>query len=215
MDPTSHTAGTAPGAGSRLVAALSLALLSCGGVDGSAVVRGRLEINDCRASMPEAPSELAFEAGYLSTERYSSSLLISIQQYAVEVEETDGLVIRFPLGVLLESGALVVDPARSQIVRADPSRPLVVRTSTHPNDANAVLSLFQTCPEFPASRAVDGELTLDKLTLAAEPEDTGQGERLGGVLRATMGRASSRSTIGTVDAIFDFAPPRRPLTDFR
>ena len=66
------------------------------------------------------------------------------------------------------------------------------------------------------ARALDsGVLLLDKITLAADPADTGTGERLSGTVTATLTRAIDDDPVGTLQAFFDFTPPRRPLTDFK
>lgn len=201
----------------RQVAAVALGalLVGCETPDGEATVRAHLDVGDCRGTAEAGRDDFVFEGGYLATERYSGVLLIQLQEHAAEVEETDGLTIRLDLRPLLEDGRLVVDTQRDLIVRGDPERPLVIRTSTRSTDANVSLSLFSTCPEFPTAQAIDGQLVLDKLNLAEDPEDTGEGERLGGTVTATLARSSSAKPAGTLDATFDFSPPRRPLTDFR
>src|SRR5205823_2655350 len=111
---------------------------------------------------------------------------IGMQQYKVQVEETDGLVIRLNLKKLIETGVLVPDPSKLKIVRADPTKAVVIRTSTSPNDANASLSLFKTCAGFPTNDASSGVMTLTKVTLAQDPMETGNNERLAGTLTATL-----------------------------
>ncbi|MCK6544410.1 hypothetical protein L6R52_00940 [Myxococcota bacterium] len=197
------------------LAALCAVTVGCDGPNGAGVVRAWLDVGDCRGTDAAGRDDFGFDAGYLATERYSGVLLIQIQEHAAEVEETDGLTIRLDLRPLLADGRIVVDHQRAQLVRGDGTRPLVVRTSTSPRDANVSLSLFGTCPEFPTSHAIDGQLVLDKLTLAEDPEDTGDGERLGGTVTATLARSSGTTPAGTLEATFDFSPPRRPLTDFR
>lgn len=200
-----------------LVGALCLAAVgsACSGPNGFAHIEGELALDGCVQEKPRTFGPYGFDAGYLATERFAGVLLIYMQKYPSEIEETDGLTVRVDLDDLMDRGLLVRDQGRAQIVRADPAKPLVVRTSTAPSDANVSLSLFSTCAGFPTSYAIAGRLTFDKLTLAADPKDTGDDERLGGTLTATIGRASSHAPVGNLRATFDFAPPTRPLTDFK
>jgi hypothetical protein len=185
----------------------------CSEPDGVGLVRASFSKNECKPGTERNLEGYEFDAGYLATERFSGVLQVIIQKHRVNVEETDGLVIRLSLQRLLDQG--VLEFAREQIVRTDGDKPIVIRTSTAPEDANVSLSLFGTCPEFPTHYGQSGVLTIDKLTLAADPMDTGTGERIGGTMTATLTRANEREPVGTVEAIFDFAPPRRPLTDFK
>ncbi len=93
--------------------------------------------------------------------------------------------------------------------------PLVLPVSQNPSGANAALSLFETCPEFPTLDVLSGVLQLTTVTLAQDPQDTGRMERLAGTLTATLTRSNAEGRVGTLRAEFDFAPPRRPLTDFK
>jgi hypothetical protein len=195
------------------VVCVGLGLLGCEGAAGRATVSARFERAECKRGVERPLENYSFDADYLATERFVGILHVIIQKHRVDVEETDGLVIRFSIQKMLESGVLIFD--RGQIVRADPSSPIIVQTSTAPSAANVSLSLFQTCPEFPTHYARGGVLTFDKLTLAGDPEDTGTGEVIAGTLTATLSRASETEPVGTLDAVFDFEPPRRPLTDFK
>jgi hypothetical protein len=154
----------------------------------------------------------------MQTERFGGVLLIDIQRYRVSLEETDGLQIRLNLQELLSRGLLVVN-ANNQIVRADPTKaltlPVSALTATNASDANATLNLFTTCPDFPTSEARTGVLSLTKVTLAQAPNDTGENERIAGALTATLSRAYTSTSVGTLESLFDFAPPRRPLTVFQ
>jgi hypothetical protein len=194
-----------------ILAAVSSA--ACEGPPGVGVVRASFVKNECKAGTERDLDGYEYEANYLATERFSGILQIIVQKHKVDIEETDGLLIRVSLQRLLEQGVLIFD--REQIVRAIPDKPIVVRTSTAREDANVSLSLFGTCPEFPTHYASQGVLTLDKITLTADPMDTGTGERLGGTLTATLTRSNERMPVGIVESFFDFAPPRRPLTDFK
>jgi hypothetical protein len=179
---------------------------------GTGIVRAQFLENNCKPGTDRDLENFEYSADYLATERFSGILQIYIQKYRVDIEETDGLLIRFSIDTLIEGGILKID--REQVVRTDPDAPLLLRTSTAATDANASLSLFGTCPEFPTHFG-SGLLTIDKLALAADPMDTGTNERISGTLTATLTRSNSRFPVGEMEAIFDFAPPRRPLTDFK
>lgn len=196
-----------------LVAPLALLTLSCEETAGSGAVNAHFLRDQCESGFNQPFADYSFEAGYLATERFSGILEIIIQEHKVDVEESDGLVIRFSLDQQIEQDHLVYD--RDQIIRTDLSQPLTIRTSTVHTDANVALSLFKTCPMFPTHYAHSGLLTLDKITLAADPADTGTGERLSGTVTATLTRAIDDDPVGTLQAFFDFDPPRRPLTDFK
>lgn len=197
--------------GARVVFAAGLCLAGCEGSNGIGHVEAHLLPNECSPERSTVLDPYAYDAAYLATERFGSTLLIDIQKYRVDVEEGDGLVIRLDLGELIVRGDLILDRSRHQIVRRDPSRPLMIRTSTRSNEASVALSLFKTCPFFPTHVARDGVLAIDKLNIAEDPSNTGENERIGGVLTSTMARANARGAVGRLRADFDFAPPRRPL----
>lgn len=195
---------------------LLLALAACEGATGSGTVEADFTVTDCPPGTPRPALEgYRFDAGWLATERFAGILIIHILEYAVRIEETDGLAIRLDIQRLLEDGLLVRDLGREQIVRADSDRPLEVPLALESPLGNAALSLFQTCPNFPTAYALDGVLSLSHLTLASDPEATGERERLGGTVTATLTRSGAAAPIGTLRARFDFAPPRRPLVSFR
>jgi hypothetical protein len=206
--------------GSIVAASLAALCLGAGGCDrtsGTGTVRARFSPAECPPGQTDLDlADYAFEAGYLSTERFQDVLLVQIFRYPVRVEETDGLTFRLDLDALLDAGLLRVDEARGQLVRADPSQPLrLPLTESAALGVNATLSLFQTCPEFPQFAAGSGTLTLTALTLAADPDETGEQERIAGTATATLTRTSTKASVGTLDAAFDFTPPRRPLATFR
>lgn len=194
------------------LAALAVASSACEGAAGTGVVRAAFKENNCKPGTDRDLANYEYRAQYLATERFSGILQIYIQKYRVDVEETDSLVIRFSVDELLRDGTLAIKD--EQIVRADSNSPIVIRTSTLSGDANASLSLFGTCPEFPTHFGT-GLLKFEEFTLALEPMDTGTNELLVGTLTATLTRNNAREPVGTMEAIFDFAPPRRPLTDFK
>jgi hypothetical protein len=140
-----------------------------------------------------------------------------LQKHFANVEDTDGLVIRFPLDDMIDRGILKKE--RGQIKRPS-DQDLVVYTRSASiatsSEMSAALSLFLTCPEFPQAYAMSGGvLTINKLTISADPVDTGEGEVLAGTLTATLTRANAKGPVGSLRAVFDFPPPRRPLTDFK
>ena len=163
----------------------------------------------------ESLEDYSFNAGYMSTERFAGILLIMIQKHRVNVEETDGLVIRMSLEKLLEEGRLLLDDGTAQFVRSDATKPLILAVSLDEGDANAALSLFQTCPEHPTHQAQQGLLQFTTFNVAEDPMDTGRMEHLAGTLTATLTRSNAEGRVGMLRAAFDFAPPRRPLSDFK
>lgn len=193
-------------------AVLAGLLPACSGPDGSARVQAHFTASMCRPGGSAAsPSDFSFDAGYLATERFGGALLISIQKYSDSINNTDGLQIRVDLTRLLKQKRLIVDMARGQIERADAAAALALQTTTSTTDANVALSLYVTCPDFPSSYASQGLLSFDEFTLASQPADTGDNERLGGTVTATLTRAGDDGPIGTLQAVFEFSPPRRPL----
>jgi hypothetical protein len=184
---------------------------ACNGPNGAGRVQAHFFKNECGPGDPKDLANYSFDAGWLATERYGAMLVIQIQQYKAELEESDGLSIRLDLKRMMTLGIFATDPRTSQIVRADPTRAAVVATSTLAGDVNVALSLFTTCPNFPTSFARAGVLSLDKVTIAADPTNSGENERLGGTVTATLSRANEDGPVGTLQAVFDFSPPRRPL----
>ncbi len=193
------------------LAAVAMFAGACNGPNGAGRVQAHFFKNECGPGDPQNLASYNFDAGFLATERFGSMLTIDIQRYKSELEESDGLSIRLDLKRLMKLGVLTTDPKASQIVRADPTRAAVVTTSSLAGDANIALSLYTTCPNFPTSYAQNGVLTLDKVTIAADPTNSGENERLGGTVTATLTRANEDGPVGTLEAEFDFSPPRRPL----
>ncbi len=189
--------------------------VGCGGPQGS----GQVEVNffegSCLSDDPDPePSVVRFDASYLATQRFAGILVIQVQEFRVNLEETDGLLIRLNIDHLLEEGQLVVDERRSHIVRSDPAVPLELPVGSGPGQADVSFSLFQTCADFPTSHGASGALSLRNITLAEDAVDTGENERITGTVTATLSRADLKGPAGTLRADFDFAPPRRPLLDF-
>jgi hypothetical protein len=192
-----------------------LALAGCDRTPGTGRVDAEFSVAECPPGLlaPDLVT-FGFDAGYLSTERYLDVVLVQVFRYPVRVEETDGLTLRLDLAALRRRGLLRVDASRGQLVRSDLSRPLEIPLTPGAGEAGAVLSLFGTCPDFPQFPGAEGMVRLTALTLAAEPEDTGEQERLAGTLTATLTRSSTDARVGLLRASFDFTPPRRPLATF-
>jgi hypothetical protein len=188
----------------------------CGlGKSGTATVSAEFDVLECQPGDEESGLEdYRFVAGYMSTERYAGILLVMIQRHRVNVEETDGVVIRMKLDDLLEQGLLHIDSERDLYTRVDTGKPLSLPITLAEADVNVSLSLFQTCPDFPTHNA-SGRLELSAIEIARDPMDTGRNEHLAGTITATLTRANAEGRVGELRAAFDFAPPRRPLTDFK
>src|SRR5689334_17229181 len=100
-----------------LLGALLAAATACQGPDGSGRVVAHFTTLECKGGDAADLAGYGFDAQYLATDRFSGTLLISILKYRVNIEETDGLVIRLSLKRLLAQKALTVDP-NGRIVRA-------------------------------------------------------------------------------------------------
>jgi hypothetical protein len=174
-----------------------LAATACGKKSGTGDVQGYFYVKGCTASMDRQASNYGFDAGGLGTNRFFDELEISIQQYAVRLEESDGLLIRVPSVMAL---------------RANATRPLVVPLSTAPSDVNAALSLFQSCPDRPQLFAVEGVLSFDLFTIQADPVNTGDHEVLKGTLTATVVSVEPGVRVGWIHSTFDFFPQAQPLS---
>lgn len=189
---------------------------ACSGFDGEARVEANFITNECEEGTEKSELDgYNFDADWVSTERAFGVLFITIHKFQVVLEETDALTIRVRLNDLLEQGVLVEQDG--SITRADPNQNLALPTSMARADANASLSLFQTCPEFPTHNAVSGQLNLTELILQEDPIDTGASpERISGTLTATLTRSNAEgATVATLSASFDFQPPKRPLAVFK
>lgn len=199
-----------------LLLVLPLAV-ACSGNNGTGFVQARFSTPECPPGDRDESLELyRFDDPWMATERYSGILIIMVQEFRVRVEETDGLAVRLQLQDLLDTGELIIDRDRGQIVRSDPMRPIRVPVTAGPGTGQASLSLFSTCPLFPTHHAIDGMLELTTFSLAKDAKDTGRREVLAGTLTATL--ATSRDLLAPVarlDAAFDFEPPVRPTAEFK
>ena len=124
-------------------------------------VSGHFFVKGCRPSGDLPPGPYAYEADRLATNRVENVLEIIIQEHHVDLEESDGLLVRLgdvrELRALAESGKL----------------PIVRQVSEARTDVNVALSLFDTCPDRPTLHATSGTITFEKYRIAARPEDTG------------------------------------------
>ena len=196
-----------------LIAALSV---GCGTLDGTGSVAATFFVDDCPPGTERDLSNYSFDAGWLATERYSGVLIIQVQEYRVRIEETDSAAVRLDLRRLLDEGTLIANDDTEEIRRADETAPLVLPLVPEGGFANASLSLFQTCPNFPTLHATSGSVELTELVLAVDPEDTGNDERLAGTFTATIARSVDLAVpAGTTVGVFDFAPPARPTVSFK
>jgi hypothetical protein len=174
-----------------LLVALLLSGAGCVKKTGTGDVTGFFSVVGCTMKSDRPASSYGFDAGGLGTNRFNDNLEISIQQYPVRLEETDGLLIRLPSVMAL---------------RANSMRPLVVPVSTAPSDVNAALSLFQTCPDRPQLYAVEGTISFDLFTIQADPANTGDNEVLKATLTATVVSVEPGVRVGWVRSSFDFFP---------
>lgn len=182
---------------------------------GTAIVEVDLVEPECQVDKERSALEdYQFEADFMATERFAGILTVLLQRHPVKVEETDALVMRIDLDLLLELGLLAVDEAEEQIVLAEDAV-LELATTRDPDDVNVAVSLIETCPEFPTHQALTGTVSFTTFVVAEDAKDTGRDERLAGTLAATLTRANADGPVGTVRSTFDFAPPRQPLTDFK
>lgn len=200
----------------RHIIFIAALLLGCETRDGSGSVEATFFVDDCPPGTELNLSDYRFDAGWLATERYAGVLIIQVQEYRVRIEETDSAAVLLDLTSLIEEGTLVADENADEIRRADEATPLVLPLVPEGGFANASLSLFQTCPNFPTLHATSGTVELTEFVLAIDPEDTGRGERLAGTFTATVARSVDLADpAGTTVGVFDFAPPRRPTVTFK
>lgn len=201
----------------RWTAALvAVALAGCDGLQGGGAVSANFFVEECPPDDELDLNPYGFDAAWLATERFSGVLIIQIQEYRVRIEESDSVAVRVEMAKMIDAGLLEIDEANDRIVLADPSTPLVLPVGTEGGFANATLSLFQTCPDFPTLFATSGTLRISDWVIAVDPEDTGRGERLVGTLTATLADAAAPDTpAATVASEFDFEPPRRPTISFK
>ena len=168
--------------------------------NGQGFVEGRFAIRECRPSGDFEEQSYRFDAGFLGTRRFKDTLTLSILKFAVELEETDGLLVR-------------IDELSK--LRAEQQRPIVREISQAPTDINVSLSLFQTCPDRPTLVASSGTIRFDEFDVSAEPEDTGVEEIVSGTLTATVVGIDGESFAGVIRSEFSYRPGRLAITEPR
>jgi hypothetical protein len=168
--------------------------------NGTGRVDATLRVAECRPSGDLAEDGYGWEASRLNTKRFHDTLTVVVQEFAVDLEETDGLLLRIP---------------NLEVLRGDRTRPLVRRLGRDRDGLNASLSLFQTCPDRPTLNVATGTVSFDVFEIAADPEDTGVGERVEGSLSGALVGVDGRSSAGRVEARFAFEPLTRPVSEPR
>ena len=178
-----------------------IGMFSCASPDnGEGLVEGRFSVEECRPSGNFKEQDFRFKARSLGTNRFLDTLTLSILENAVELEETDGLLIR--LGDLNDYWSIQ-------------ERPFTRPISGDPEDVNVSLSLFETCPDRPTLVAVDGQIEFTEFAVAQDPEDTGVEEVLAGTLTATVVAADGKTIAGTIRSEFNYRPERLSITEPR
>ncbi|MEQ8564996.1 MAG: hypothetical protein RMA76_08825 [Deltaproteobacteria bacterium] len=190
-------------------------LAGCSGLNGGGSVSAEFFVEDCPPGTDKQIEDYGYDAAWLATERYSGVVIVQVQEYRVRIEETDSVAVRIGMDDLIESGDLVVDEERERVLLADPAG-LTLPLAFGEGRANATLSLFQTCANFPTLHATSGTLRITDFDLALDAEDTGSDEHIAGSLTATIARSDDLMVpAGTMVSDFDFEPPSRPTISFK
>jgi len=180
---------------------LSSLMMACSGPDnGQGFVEGRFQIAECRPSGNFEKQDFRYDADHLGTMRFHDTLTLGILRHAVELEETDGLLIR------LEDVSSILDSA---------PRPIIRQISRDPSDVNVSLSLFETCPDRPTLFAVSGQISFSQFSVSEDPEDTGLHEVLAGTLTATVVGVDKETIAGTIHSEFSYRPDTLAVTEPR
>lgn len=175
---------------------------------------------DADFSVPECPpgstlsdlEDYGWDAGYLATERYYDDLIVQVQQYNVDITETDSVSFRLELDGLEEAGQL---QRRGDFFELA-SPPLRLPIGRGPDDIQVVLGMYRLCERLPNYPAISGTLVLDRLDLRIDGEDTGDGEWIiGRVETASVALPTETDPVAMLSASFDFEPPKRPLREFK
>lgn len=198
----------------RWAGLLFLACSGCSGLTGGGSVEATFFVEDCPPGTERNLDDYGYEADWLATERYAGVVIVQVMEYRVRIEETDSVAVRIAVDDLIESGDLELKDAR--VVLSNPGTAVTLPLSFGEGRANATISLFQTCPNFPTLHATSGTLTITDFDLAVEPEDTGEEEHIAGSLTATVARSDDLATpAGVMASEFDFEPPARPTITFK
>jgi hypothetical protein len=178
-----------------------VSLAACSSADnGEGFVEGRFRVAECRPSGDFVEQDFRYDAGFLGTMRFLNTLTLSILHHAVELEETDGLLIR--LGDV-------------QSLRESSERPIIRAVSRESTDVNVTLSLFETCPDRPTLVASQGQIEFTDFAVAVDPEDTGVEEVVAGTLTATIVAADGVTIAGHVHSEFNYRPEVLAVTEPR
>lgn len=187
------------------------ALAGACGPDGT----GRVDANFFRSECPPGMNNddldnYGWDAGGLTTDRFEAALTVNITEFNVDILETDGVGIRLDLVALSEAQLL---PVRGDFFEL--TGPLTVAIGPNRDQAQVILSLYQTCPRLPGYSAVSGNVRLERLKIRRDGEDTGRDEVLAGqVLDAVLSYAQAPSPVGLLEVSFDFEPPVNSLREF-
>lgn len=176
---------------------------------------------DASFAMPECPpgteadalKDYGWDAGYLSTDRFFEIVTINVQEFNVDITETDSVGIQLDLEGLVQAGLLQRDGA----FYSPTAIPLVIPVGSGRDQAEVLLSLYRSCERFPGyPAAAAGEVRFDSFRFRIDGADTGDDEVVIGRFDAVpLTYAQAPAPIATVTASFDFRPPNRPLREFR
>ena len=184
-----------------VVIACSIVAVGCSSPEnGEGFVEGSFAITECRPSGDFEKQDYRFDAGFLGTRRFKDTLTLNILEYAIELEETDGLLVRIDqLSELRE-------------IEERPFSKVISQSST---DVNVTLSLFQTCPDRPTLVASSGTIIFDEFEVSELPEDTGVEEIVAGTLTATVVGVDGETFAGVIRSEFNYRPGRLAITEPR
>ena len=199
---------------SRLASAAALALagvLAACDPNGSGRVDATFSPVQCPpGTTNDALEDYGWDAGYFATTRFYDVLILYVQQYRAERNESDSVGIRLELDDLVRAGQLVSDGIYYQPT----AYPFVVAVGNTSTTAQVNLHLYDSCPRLPGYAALSGEVSFDTFRIRVDGEKTGQNEEVVGQVRtASLGYPEAPAPIGTLEASFDFFPPTRTLAE--
>ena len=180
--------------------------------NGTGFVEAQFEPAECPpGTRLEKLGNYGWDAGYFATERFFEVLIINVQEFNVDIFETDSVGIRLDLEGLEQAGRIVRDGR----FFAPAQTPMIISVGDSRADAQVLLSLFQTCERLPGFSAVAGEVHFDEFRIRVDGSDSGKDERLiGRILDTQLSYPQAPEPIAQLEAAFDFRPPRRPLREF-
>ena len=181
--------------------ACSIVAVGCSSPEnGEGFVEGRFAISECRPTGDFEKQDYRFDAGFLGTRRFKDTLTLNILEYAIELEETDGLLVR------------IDEVSELREIEERPFSKVISQSST---DINVTLSLFQTCPDRPTLVATSGIIIFDEFKVSELPEDTGIEEIVAGTLTATVVGVDGETFAGVIRSEFNYRPGRLAITEPR